>query len=92
MNKVQRVAGKVFTPEFLTLITSIPPQYIDNKNIEELMENMSKHLNKKRISDCLLALSNYLASIVAENEEELDATFGHMREEENDVKAERYIQ
>ena len=62
MNKVQRVASQVFTPEFLTLIGSIPKQYVDDEHISELMNSIGKCLDKQRISDCLVALASYFAT------------------------------
>jgi len=92
MNKVQQTAGKVFTPEFLILMQSIPPQEVDYKSVSEFIKNMDKHVYKKRLSDCLIALSFYLTSLLIDNEEAFDESFNQIRKFDTEDKTESYIQ
>lgn len=91
MNKVQRTASKVFTPEFMILLQSILQQYVDDDSVSELIKHLDKHANKKKISDCLIALSFYLVSLLSEQEDAFDKSFNHIRKEDADNKTEQYI-
>ena len=92
MNKIQRTANKIFTPEFLTLMDSIPHKYVNDNIISEFIKHMDTQLHKKRKSDCLIAVTFYLTSIMADNEKALDISFNAIKKEDDDEKAEQYIQ
>jgi len=91
MNKVQQTAGKVFTPEFLILVQSIPQQYIDEESVSKLIKYLDKHTDKKKISDCLIALSFYLTTIIVNNEDIFDDSFSKIKEMDISIKTEQYI-
>lgn len=92
MNKVQRTASQVFTPEFLSLIGSIPKQYVDDKHISELMNSIGKCLDKQRVSDCVVALTSYFASMLSENEVMLTQSLDEVRKFDAEDKTKSYIQ
>ena len=92
MNKVQCTANKVFTPEFLVLMQSIPPQEVDDKIVSAFIKSMDKSLYKKRLSDCVIALSFYLTSLLVDNEKAFNESFNQIRKFDEDDKVEQYIQ
>jgi len=91
MSDIRKAAGKVFTPEFLTLLQAIPEQHINDKTLNKIMKEMDGCLCKKRISDCVIVLSTYLADILAQNDEIFDYTFNQIKECKIENKTNQYI-
>lgn len=91
MNRMQNTAEKVFTPEFLMFLDTIPKKFVKKKKLDILVQMLDKQLDNKRVVDCLLALSFYLTSLVSEHGEDLDITIDMMKDFDDELKTENYI-
>jgi|GEM_PF-4100548 len=91
MSDISQAAGKVFTPEFLTLLQAIPEQDVDDKKLNKIMKEMDGCLHKKKISDCVIVLSTYLADILAQNDDVFNHTFNQIKKCKIENKTNQYI-
>jgi len=91
-NKYAKVAGRIYTEDFLIFLDSIPRNKKDAKEILKMTNDINRLLDKKVISNCVLALTFYIATILEDNDIDFDEALDDIQKFKGEYNAENYIQ
>jgi hypothetical protein len=91
-NKYAKVAGRIYSDDFLIFLDSIPRNKKDAQEILKLSNDINGILSKKKISNCILALTFYISTMLIDNDIEFDAALDDIQAIKGEYNAENYIQ
>jgi len=91
-NKYAKVADRIYTEDFLIFLDSIPRNKKDAQVILKLANDISKLLDKKKLSNCVLALTFYISTMLVDNDIDFDAALDDIQRYKGEYNAENYIQ
>jgi len=88
----QDAARKIFSDDFLIFLDSIPKNKSRAKKVITMSNSMNKILAGKRLDDCILALTFYLACVLVDNDIDFEEAMEDIKAFKGDINSENYIQ